>query len=111
MANLTPLVLLLLSTQLLASNVIDISGPLTVSAFTCLASAGYTCVIVRGNTLQNSNSIMHPYVIQTLLNVRSAGLPADIYMNVCRGVGALTQVTNLISSITATNYKTIWVKI
>ena len=112
MANLTSVVLvLLLSTQLLASNVIDIAGPLTASSFACLASAGYSCVIVKGNTLENSNSVMHPYVIQTLINVKTGGLPADIYMDLCRGVSSLTQVTDLISSITATNYKTIWVKI
>jgi len=112
MANLTSVVLvLLLSTQLLASNVIDIAGPLTASSFACLASAGYSCVIVKGNTLENSNSVMHPYVIQTLINVKTGGLPADIYMDLCRGVSSLTQVTDLISSITATNYKTIWVKV
>jgi hypothetical protein len=110
MVNLTYLALiLLLSTQILASKSIDLVGPLQISAFSWLSS-NYTNAIVRANIIGQSSSKLDPAVISTIQNAKSGGLTPDIYINLCRGLNPTDQINAIVSNITA-NFNNLWIKI
>jgi len=63
------------------NDVIDLVGPLTQSAFTCLSTQGYTQAIVRMDLADAGNVDIDPYT--TITNAQSTGFTADGYMVIC----------------------------
>jgi len=61
--------------------VFDIVGPLSTTAFRCLALQGYYFVNVRATS--NTPGVIDPNAIQTLQNAKAAGLQAALYLVVC----------------------------
>jgi len=91
-------------------SVIDIVGPLTTTAFGCLANDGHQNVIVRAYSLDNGGSV-DPNAVQTLANAKSANLGIFIYMVICRNGDAKSQVDTLVGSISSSQYSGVWIKV
>jgi K+ transporter len=101
---------LLVSQTVVQSQVLDIVGPLTKTAFGCLASQGYHVAIVRAYSLNNGGSI-DPNAVQTLVNAKSAGFIPFIYINLCRNGDAASQINTVLSSISSSLYRGKWIKV
>ena len=81
-----------LSTLLFSANCnqgIDVSQLFSVTNYTCAKNNGVTFGIPRGYC---SFGGMDKNVVQTLKNMREAGLKTDTYMFPCRGKNATAQV-------------------
>jgi len=76
-------------------------GPFTASAFRCLASSvpHVTIPYVTIRAYQNSHSPpgIDPNALQTITNAFVAGFYTGIYMEICRGINATSQI-NLVNS-------------
>jgi len=78
-----------------------IVGPFTTSAFKCLPKSGIIndvpFAIIR--VYQNSQSPpgIDPNALKTLTNALTAGYGIDIYMEICRGINATSQI-NLVNT-------------
>ena len=80
-------------------SVIDIVGPLTTTAFGCLANDGHQNVIVRAYSLDNGGSV-DPNAVQTLINAQNANFGTSfIYMVICQNGDAISQVNSVVNSI------------
>jgi len=101
---------LLISQTVAQGNTLDIVGPLTATAFGCLASDGYQLAIVRAYSLDNGGSV-DPNAAQTLVNAQIAGLNTMIYMVICRNGDAASQADALMGSILSTQYMAVWIKV
>jgi hypothetical protein len=101
---------LLVSQTVAQGNTLDIVGPLTATAFGCLASDGYMLAIVRAYSLDNGGSL-DPNAVQTLVNAQSAYLATQIYMVICRNGDAASQVDVVIGSILSSQYGGVWIKV
>jgi len=99
---------LLISQTVAQGNVLDIVGPLTTTAFGCLASDGYQLAIVRAYSLDNGGSL-DPNAVQTFVNAQNAGLVTHIYMVICRNDNAASQVDAVLS--VASQSFTVWIKV
>jgi len=69
---------------------------------------GVTFAIARGYC--SFGGIDHN-AIQSLTNIKSAGLKADTYMFPCRGKNATTQVNELVAAIPKNLYDTVWIDV
>jgi len=86
-------------TQVQPVSVIDIVGPLSKTAFDCLAKDGYQNAIVRAYSLDNGGSI-DPNAVQTLINAQNANFGTSfIYMVICQNGDAISQVNSVVNSI------------
>jgi len=101
---------LLVSQTMAQGQIIDIVGPLTATAFGCLASDGYQLAIVRAYSLDNGGSL-DPNAVQTLANAKSANLVTQMYMVICRNGDAVSQVDALVSSILISQSVGVWIKV
>ena len=101
---------LLISQTVAQGNTLDIVGPLTTTAFGCLASDGYQLAIVRAYSLDNGGSV-DPNAAQTLVNAQIAGLNTMIYMVICRNGDAVSQADAVIGSISKSQYYGVWIKV
>jgi hypothetical protein len=68
---------------------VDVSQVVSTASFICLKNVGYEFVVARGF---DANGTLRQNVTQTLKNAIIAGLKTDIYMLVCRGKNASSQV-------------------
>ena len=100
---------LLVSQTVAQGNTLDIVGPLTTTAFGCLASDGYQLAIVRAYSLDNGGSV-DPNAVQTLVNAQ-INMATHIYMVICRNSDAASQVDAVIGSILSSQYSTAWIKV
>lgn len=76
-------------------------GPFTSSAFKCLVSSGppgsAPQVLVRGYQNSQSPPGIDPNAVQTLKNSFVAGYSSNVYIEICRGINATSQV-NLVNT-------------
>ena len=75
-------------------------GPFTAYAFTCLQSSvpdSIPYVIIRAYQNSESPSGVDTNALQTITNSFTAGYAADIYVEICRGINATSQI-NLVNS-------------
>lgn len=63
---------------------ISVVGPLTTSAFACLAQQGIRFALVRAYTIFDTYADIDPHAIRTLNNSQNGGVPTDIYIVLCR---------------------------
>jgi len=78
-----------------AANGVDVSSPVSLSQFQCMASNGYSFVIVRG---YQSNGVIDPNAETTLENAKAAGLYHDTYHFPCiGGVSPQDQVNAIVN--------------
>jgi len=89
---------LLVSQTVAQANMFDIVGPLTKTAFGCLANEGYQIAIVRAYSLDNGGSV-DPNAVQTLVNAQGASLLTQTYMVICRNNDAASQVNTVFSAL------------
>ena len=87
---------------------IDVSQLFSVENYTCAKNNGISFGIVRGYC---SFGGMDHNAVQSLKNMKMAGLETDVYMFPCRGKNAIAQVNEMMSSIPESHYKKIWVDI
>jgi len=87
---------------------IDVSQLFSVENFTCAKNAGITFGIPRGYC---SFGGMDKNIVQSLKNMREAGLETDTYMFPCRGKNATAQVNEMIDHIPGDLYGRIWIDI
>ena len=87
---------------------IDVSQLFSVQNFTCAKEAGIKFAIPRGYC---SFGGMDKNVVQSLKNMREAGLETDTYMFPCRGKNAAAQVNEMIDNIPGNLYGRIWIDI
>jgi GH25 family lysozyme M1 (1,4-beta-N-acetylmuramidase) len=73
-----------------------------------MKNAGISYVIPRGYC---SFGGMDHNAVQSLTNIKAAGLKADVYMFPCRGKNATAQADELVAGISATLYETIWIDV
>jgi len=77
-----------------------IVGPLTTSAFTCLQSNvpnSNKYAVIRAYQNSHSPAGIDPNALQTLANAYAAGFSADLYVEICRGINATSQI-NLVNT-------------
>jgi len=100
---------LLISQTMAQGQILDIVGPLTQTAFGCLAEDGYQFAIVRAYSLDNGGSI-DPNAIQTIMNSQNANIYTQTYMVICRNNDAASQVNTVISTL-GSLYTYTWIKV
>jgi len=101
---------LLVSQTLTQPPVFDIVGPLSATAFGCLAQEGFQQVIIRAYSLDNGGSL-DPNAVQTLLNAQNSGINPYIYMVICRNGDAASQVDTILDQISTRNYGMAYIKV
>ena len=77
-----------------------IVGPFTASAFTCLQSSvpgSFQYVVVRAYQNSHSPAGIDPNALQTMQNAYAAGYSNDVYIEICRGINATSQI-NLVNT-------------
>jgi hypothetical protein len=87
---------------------IDVSQLFSVQNYTCAKNTGISFAIPRGYC---SFGGMDKNVVQSLKNMREAGLQTDTYMFPCRGKNATAQVNEMIDNIPGDLYGRIWIDI
>jgi GH25 family lysozyme M1 (1,4-beta-N-acetylmuramidase) len=87
---------------------IDVSQLFSVENYTCAKNQGITFAIPRG---YYSFGGVDKNVVQSLKNMRQAGLQTDTYMFPCRGKNATAQANEMIDSIPRELYDRIWIDI
>lgn len=87
---------------------VDVSQLFSVENYTCAKNNGITFGIARGYC---SFGGLDHNTIQSLENMKKAGLKTDVYMFPCRGKLAIAQVDEMINNIPSTSYDRIWIDI
>uniref|UniRef100_A0A6B2LI18 lysozyme n=1 Tax=Arcella intermedia TaxID=1963864 RepID=A0A6B2LI18_9EUKA len=93
-----------------ATTGVDVSQLVSTSAWSCLASSGYSFAIVRG---YRSGGSVDPNVATNIQNARSAGFSyVDVYLFPCVPCGnAAGQMSDLVNAISGQNYGMIWIDV
>lgn len=84
------------------------TSPLTSSDILCLAKAGVDFVSVRAH--KNDGSV-DDGALATLKMLKTVGVPADMYMDSCRGIDASSQTNDMLDAIPADLYSKVWVSV
>ena len=93
----------------LATKGVDYSTALSVSTHQCLKTNGVSFVIPRA---YYSYGAFDPNAPTNIANARAAGISfVDVYMFPCRGKSAATQVNDLVSRLSGSNYGQIWLDV
>jgi GH25 family lysozyme M1 (1,4-beta-N-acetylmuramidase) len=103
--------LLLLLSLLACSNCafgVDVSQLFSAENYTCMKNNNITFVVARGFC---SFGGMDTHAVQSLTNIKNAGLKGDTYMFPCRGKSATEQAAAIVAGIPATLYETIWIDV
>jgi GH25 family lysozyme M1 (1,4-beta-N-acetylmuramidase) len=108
MSKVLLILLVLLFGQAQCNFGIDVSQLFSVENYTCCKNNGITFGIPRGYC---SFGGMDQHAVQSLTNMRQAGLRTDTYMFPCRGKNATAQVNEMISNIPSNLYDRIWIDI
>lgn len=88
---------------------VDVSQLFSVEDYTCMKNShSITFVAARGYC---SFGGMDTHAVQSLTNIKNAGLKGDTYMFPCRGKNATAQAEELLAHIPATLYDTIWIDV
>lgn len=87
---------------------IDVSQLFSVENYTCAKNNGISFGIPRGYC---SFGGMDQHAIQSLNNMRAAGLRTDVYLFPCRGKNATSQANEMIDKIPGGLYDKVWIDI
>jgi len=106
-------ILYIIQIALLVSSVraelgVDISQLFSIQNYTCAFNNGISFAIARGYC---SFGGLDHNTIDSLTNIKAAGLQADTYMFPCRGKNATAQVNEMVDNIPRDLYDRIWVDI
>jgi hypothetical protein len=111
------LILLLLSISAAFNIGVAVVGPLTKTAFSCIASTQHLYepgpfAIIRIYKVSGTPGV-DPYAVQTLINANTAALRYKIhaYMELCRNNDPKGQVDAMFRGVSTTLYSTLWVKV
>eukprot|EP01124_Arcella_intermedia_P007760 TRINITY_DN147_c0_g1_i5.p1 TRINITY_DN147_c0_g1~~TRINITY_DN147_c0_g1_i5.p1 ORF type:complete len:214 (+),score=13.68 TRINITY_DN147_c0_g1_i5:52-693(+) len=93
-----------------ATKGVDVSQLVSTSAWSCLASSGYSFAIIRG---YRSGGSVDANVVTNIRNARSAGFSyVDVYLFPCVPCGnAAGQMSDLVNAISGQNYGMIWIDV
>jgi hypothetical protein len=80
---------------------VDVSQLFSVENYNCMKNSNITFVIARGYC---SFGGIDTHAVQSLTNIKTAGLKADTYMFPCRGKNSTVQVNELVAAIPANLY-------
>lgn len=92
----------------LTLNGVDLFAPTSVATFNCMKNSGNSFAIIRAF---RSSGILDTNAAANLQNARAAGLSTEIYMFPCRGKDPNSQVSTLMSGISANLYSTVWIDV
>lgn len=87
---------------------VDVSQLFSVENYTCMKNQNITFACARGYYSYGAVDI---HAVQSLTNIKTAGLAADTYMFPCRGKNATMQVNDMIANIPGNLYDTIWIDV
>jgi GH25 family lysozyme M1 (1,4-beta-N-acetylmuramidase) len=87
---------------------VDVSQLFSVQNYTCMKNNGVTFAIARGYC--SFGGIDHN-AIQSLTNMKAAGLKAGAYMFPCRGKNATAQVNEFLAAVPSNLYDAVWIDV